>query len=59
VIVKFDNETESILKIGMPSTMDGIDRILIRAHHIYEKNTILNESFHFYINEGNETPSPS
>ncbi|CAD8114915.1 unnamed protein product [Paramecium primaurelia] len=59
VIVKFDNETESILKIGMPSTMDGVDRILIRAHHIYEKNTILNESFHFYINEGNEIPSPS
>ncbi|CAD8113371.1 unnamed protein product [Paramecium primaurelia] len=58
VIVKFDNETESILKIGLPSSMDEIDRILIRAHYIEDRNTILNESFHFYINEGNETPSP-
>lgn len=33
-IVKFDNETERILKIRMPSSMDGIDRILIRAHYI-------------------------
>ncbi|CAK89337.1 unnamed protein product (macronuclear) [Paramecium tetraurelia] len=58
VIVKFANETESILKVGMPSSMDGIDRILIRAHYIQDRNTVLKESFHFYVNEGNETPSP-
>ncbi|CAD8211551.1 unnamed protein product [Paramecium octaurelia] len=58
VIVKFDNETESILKIGMPKSMDGVDRVLIRAHYLQDRNTQLNESFHFYINEGNETPSP-
>ena len=55
----FYDEIEGVVKIGMPQTMSDVDRIIIRAHYLYDKNVILNETFHFYINEGNEIPSPS
>lgn len=37
----------------------GIDRIIVRAHLILEKGKTYNETFHFYINEGNNDPTPT
>lgn len=40
----------------MPDTAKDIDRIIIRAHLVYGSQ--LEEAFYFYVNNGNENPSP-
>lgn len=36
-----------------------MDRILIKAHFIHERGKPINETFYFYMNRGNENPSPA
>ena len=58
IILNFTSTESHLLKIHIPEGIVDIDRIIIRAH-LLRAHRSSNESFYFYVNNGNENPSPT
>jgi hypothetical protein len=58
VLLNFTSTETKLLKIHIPETFANVDRVIIRAH-LMRHSKPLNESFYFYVNNGNENPSPA